>query len=58
MDLNSPHPERGNRRVTRLPIRFGWRNPLGVFNLISRSQHIRRATRHKFNVISTEQTLG
>jgi membrane protease subunit HflK len=33
MDLNSPHPERGNRRVTRLPIRFGWRNPLGVFNL-------------------------
>ena len=33
MDLNSPHPDRDNRRITRLPIRSGWRNPLGVFNL-------------------------
>lgn len=33
MDLNFPHPDRDNRRVTRLPIRSGWRNLWGAFNL-------------------------
>jgi modulator of FtsH protease HflK len=33
MDLNFPHPDRENRRVTRLPIRSGWRNLWGAFNL-------------------------